>query len=70
MKPAKYEKTIPGIPKESDLVRMSYDEISKIVDKLVQTQDEEGFLIKRNAVETKFQLFDLDFKGRDKRGSR
>lgn len=70
MKQAKYEKTIPGIPKESDLVRMSYQEINKVLDGLIQTQDEEGFLLKRNSIPKSITILDLDFKGLGKRPNR
>lgn len=55
------------VPSNNELERMNFDQISRILDKLVQTEDEEGFLVKSNQVNQQIQIIDCDFRGGEKR---
>ena len=70
MRPARYDKTLQNqIPKDDELIRMNYNDVNRLLDRVLQIEDEDGFLIKRNAIE-QVQILDLDFKARDKRPAR
>lgn len=70
MRPARYDKTLQiQLPKDDELIRMNYNDVNRLLDRVLQIEDEDGFLIKRNAIE-QVQILDLDFKARDKRPAR
>lgn len=46
---------------------MNYDQVTKLLDKLIQVEDDEGFLTKPNAIPTSITIIDCDFRGGDKR---
>lgn len=70
MNPIKYSKTAENpFPKDDELLRMNYNDINKLLDRFLQIEDEEGFVVKKNAI-PRIQIVDLDFKATDKRPAR
>ena len=66
MRKASYTKSIQ-LPPNEELERMNYEQVSKILDKLIQVEDDEGFLVKPNSIPTSITIIDCDFRGGDKR---
>lgn len=61
MKPT-YQKQIKL--NNEQLKSLNFDDISRIVDKIIRPEDDDGFIIKRFGVPSNMTVIDLDFKGR------
>lgn len=71
VKPFRYTKATenPSLPKEDELLRMNYNDVNRLLDRFLQIEDEDGFVVKQNAI-PRIQIIDLDFKATDKRPAR